>query len=82
MTSDKEKVSSQQQVGRHAGARRSLLGQNLHTSGKFSVHCRILKTSLDGNISAESFISPENFFVKDCRNYTFCGRGNIMSRGK
>ena len=41
--------------------------------------------SLDGNISAESFpFLSEIFFVKDCigGNYTFCGRGKIIFRGK
>ena len=53
---------------------RSLLEQNLHTSGKFYIqctgshfNCNVHQYSLDGNISTESFpFLPEIFFVKDC----------------
>ena len=49
--------------------RRSLMEQNLHTSGTFCVQCRLkfqLQYSLDGNISAESFpFFQKSFFFKD-----------------
>ena len=71
MTSDKEKVARQQQVARQTGGRRTLLEQNLHTSGKFCFHCQIKfqlhQYSLDG-ISLQNLfpLFQKSFFVKDC----------------
>ena len=46
------------------------LEQNLHTSKKLCISfsdCNVHQYSLDGKISAESFLFlPEIFFVKDC----------------
>ena len=68
MMSDKGKVTRQQQVGRQADVRQSLLEQNLHTLGKFefssglNFNCNVHLYSLNGNIPAESFPFLQEIF--------------------
>ena len=91
ITLDKGKVARQQQVDRQTGVRHSLLEQNLHRTGKFCVQCRIKFQLQCSSIFAGwkclcrifSLCSRNLFFERlHIRNYTFCGRGKIIFRGK
>ena len=90
MTSDKGNVARQQMVGKQTGVS-SLLEQNWHTSGKFCVQCRIkFQVQCSSIFTGWKYLcrifslSSRNLFCERLhwRNYTFCGRGKIIFRGK
>ena len=90
MTSDKGNVARQQQVGRQTGVS-SLLEQNLHTPGKFCVQCQIkFQLQCSSIFTGWKYLcrifslSSRNLFCERLhwRNWTLCGRGKIIFRGK
>ena len=79
------RLEARQASSDFVGAKFAYIGKVFAFIAGSNFNWNVHQHSLDGNISAESFpFLPEIFFCERLhwRNYTFCGRGKIIFRGK